>query len=133
MRCRARWSGYPCERCVTPADGRVVVSVGVHHGDAARLVKRIFRPSGDHEGCVSYQVLSVSWRRSLPSALMTKISGPRLGEPGAMFFGSELRVAFADPSDPDAVGAVQEHMAFPIQPAVAELSDIDAIWRSIRY
>ena len=64
-------------------------------------------------------------------ALMTPELGRRCAAVPVRFFGSELRVAFADPSDPDAVGAVQEQMAFPIQPAVAELSDIDAIWRSV--
>jgi hypothetical protein len=44
-----------------------------------------------------------------------------------------LRVAFADPSDPDVVAEVQSQMAALIQPAIAELSDIDAIWRSVRY
>ena len=47
------------------------------------------------------------------------------------FIGSELRVAFADPSDPDAVAAVQERVSAPVQPAIAELSDIDAVWRSV--
>ena len=64
-------------------------------------------------------------------ALMTPELGRRCAAVPVRFFGNELRVAFADPSDPDTVGAVQEHLAFPIQPAVAELSDIDAIWRSI--
>ena len=64
-------------------------------------------------------------------ALMTAELGRRCAAVPVRFFGSELRVAFADPSDPDTVGAVQEQMAFPIQPAVAELSDIDAIWRSV--
>jgi hypothetical protein len=64
-------------------------------------------------------------------ALMTPEMGRRCAAVPVRFFGTELRVAFADPSDPDAVGAVQQQMAFPIQPAVAELSDIDAIWRSV--
>ena len=64
-------------------------------------------------------------------ALMTPAMGRRCAAVPVRFFGTELRVAFADPSDPDAVGAVQQQMAFPIQPAVAELSDIDAIWRSV--
>ena len=63
--------------------------------------------------------------------LMTPEMGRRYAAVPVRFFGGELRVAFADPSDPDAVAAVQEQMAFPIQPAVAELSDIDAIWRSV--
>ena len=64
-------------------------------------------------------------------ALMTPEMGRRCAAVPVRFFGTELRVAFADPSDPDTVGAVQQQMAFPIQPAVAELSDIDAIWRSV--
>jgi hypothetical protein len=47
------------------------------------------------------------------------------------FVRDELRVAFADPSDTEAVGAVQGYVSMPIQPAIAELSDIDAIWRSV--
>ena len=47
------------------------------------------------------------------------------------FMGNELRVAFADPSDTESVAAVQECLTLPIQPAIANLSDIDAIWRSV--
>ena len=47
------------------------------------------------------------------------------------FVRDELRVAFADPTDTEAVGAVQEYVSMPVQPAIAELSDIDAIWRSV--
>lgn len=47
------------------------------------------------------------------------------------FVGDELRVAFADPSDTESVAAVQERLSAPIQPAIAEFSDIDAIWRSV--
>ena len=47
------------------------------------------------------------------------------------FVRDELRVAFADPSDTEAVAAVQGHVSVPIQPAIAELSDIDAVWRSV--
>ena len=65
--------------------------------------------------------------------LMPPELGRRCAAVPVRFFGSELRVAFADPSDPDVVAEVQSHMAAAIQPAIAELSDIDAIWRSIRY
>ncbi len=63
--------------------------------------------------------------------LMSPEIGRRYAAVPVCFMGSELRVAFADPSDEDAVGAVQAVMAFPIEPAVAELSDIDTIWRSV--
>ena len=65
--------------------------------------------------------------------LMSPELGRRCAAVPVRFIASELRVAFADPSDPDIVAEVQAHMAAPIQPAIAELSDIDAIWRSIRY
>jgi Type II secretion system (T2SS), protein E, N-terminal domain len=64
--------------------------------------------------------------------LMSPELGRRCAAVPVRFFGSDLRVAFADPSDPDIVAEVQSHLAAPIQPAIAELSDIDAIWRSIR-
>ncbi len=63
--------------------------------------------------------------------LMTPEIGRRYAAVPVRFVGNELKVAFADPSDEDAVVAVQADMAFPIQPAVAELSDIDTIWRSV--
>ena len=63
--------------------------------------------------------------------LMSPELGRRCAAVPVRFFGSELRVAFADPSDPDTVAEVQSHMAAPIQPAIAELSEIDAIWRSV--
>ncbi len=63
--------------------------------------------------------------------LMSPEIGRRYAAVPVRFVGSELRVAFADPSDEAAVVAVQGDMAFPIQPAVAELSDIDTIWRSV--
>jgi hypothetical protein len=64
--------------------------------------------------------------------LMSPDLGRRCAAVPVRFFGGELRVAFADPSDPDIVAEVQSHLAAPIEPAIAELSDIDAIWRSIR-
>ena len=63
--------------------------------------------------------------------LMTPELGRRCAAVPVRFFGNERRVAFADPSDPDAVAEVQAHLAFPIQPAVAELSEIDTIWRTV--
>ena len=70
-------------------------------------------------------------RSCLP--LMSPELGRRCAAVPVRFFGTESRIAFADPSDPDIVAEVQAQMAAPIQPAIAELSDIDAIWRSIRY
>ena len=65
--------------------------------------------------------------------LMSPELGRRCAAVPVRFFGSELRVAFADPSDPDTVAEVQSQMAAPIQPAIAELSEIDAIWRSVGF
>jgi hypothetical protein len=42
-----------------------------------------------------------------------------------------VQVAFADPSDRDALDAVQKYVA-SVALAVAELSDIEAAWRSLR-
>ena len=63
--------------------------------------------------------------------LISSEVGRRCAAVPVRFFGHELRVAFADPSDPDVVAEVQTHVSAPIQPAIAELSDIDAIWRSV--
>jgi hypothetical protein len=41
-----------------------------------------------------------------------------------------VQVAFADPSDGDALAAVREHIP-AIAPAVAELSDIESLWRKL--
>jgi hypothetical protein len=41
-----------------------------------------------------------------------------------------VQVAFADPSDGDALSAVREHIP-AIAPAVAELSDIESMWRKL--
>ena len=63
--------------------------------------------------------------------LMPRELGRRCAAVPVRFFASELRVAFADPSDPETIAEVQGHLASPIQPAIAELSEIDAIWRSV--
>ena len=42
-----------------------------------------------------------------------------------------VQVAFADPSDAEALAAVRAHIP-AIAPGVAELSDIGAAWRSLR-
>ena len=64
-------------------------------------------------------------------ALLSPEVGRRCAAVPVRFFGHELRIAFADPSDPDVLAEVQTHVAAPIQPAIAELSDIDTIWRSV--
>lgn len=46
------------------------------------------------------------------------------------FMGDRLRVAFADPCDESATGAVSRHFA-SYDPVVAELSEIEFVWRSI--
>ena len=63
--------------------------------------------------------------------LMPPEVGRRYAAVPVRFVGGALRIAFADPSDEETVAAVQGQMAFPIQPAVAELSEIDTIWRSL--
>ena len=47
------------------------------------------------------------------------------------FIDGAVQVAFADPSDPDSLAAVREHIT-SIAPAVAEYSDIEMAWRSAR-
>jgi type IV pilus assembly protein PilB len=42
-----------------------------------------------------------------------------------------VQVAFADPSDPEALAAVRAHIP-AIAPAVAELADIASAWRGLR-
>ena len=63
--------------------------------------------------------------------LLPRDVGMRNAAVPVRFVRDELRVAFADPSDVEAVAAVQECVSAPIQPAIAELSDIDAVWRSV--
>ena len=45
------------------------------------------------------------------------------------FIDGAVQVAFADPSDPNSLAAVREHIT-SIAPAVAEYSDIEMAWRS---
>jgi hypothetical protein len=47
------------------------------------------------------------------------------------FVDGAVQVAFADPSDPGSLAAVREHIT-SIAPAVAEYSDIEMAWRSVR-
>ena len=44
------------------------------------------------------------------------------------YVGSEIQVAFVDPSDDEAIAAVQAHISAPTL-AVADLSDIEMAWR----
>jgi len=64
-------------------------------------------------------------------ALLPRDVGVRYAAVPVRWVRDELRVAFADPSDTEAVAAVQERLSAPIQPAIAELSDIDAVWRTV--
>ena len=106
--------------------GRVLIRRGsVFESDLARVLAE--------QWAIPYvNLASVGVDRSCLT-LMAPELGRRLAAVPVRFFGSELRVAFADPSDPDVVVEVQSHMASLIRPAIAELSDIDAIWRSIGY
>lgn len=63
--------------------------------------------------------------------LLPREIGVRYAAVPVRWVGTELRVAFADPSDTEAVAAVQQRLSAPIQPAIAELSDIDAVWRTM--
>ena len=47
------------------------------------------------------------------------------------FIDGAIQVAFADPSDPNSLAAVREHIS-SVAPAVAEYSDIEMAWRSAR-
>jgi hypothetical protein len=64
-------------------------------------------------------------------ALLPRDVGVRYAAVPVRWVRDELRVAFADPSDTEAVAAVQARLSAPIQPAIAELSDIDAVWRTV--
>jgi len=63
--------------------------------------------------------------------LISPEAGRRFAAVPVHFVGAELRVAFADPSDPDTLAEVRRHANAPIQPAIAELSDIEAVWRTV--
>ena len=106
--------------------GRVLVREGwVYESELARVLAE--------QWSIPYVNLAlVGVDRSALVLLPPKV-GRRCAAVPVRFFGHELRVAFADPSDPDVVAEVQTHIAAPIQPAIAELSDIDTIWRSVPY
>jgi hypothetical protein len=65
--------------------------------------------------------------------LLPRDIGMRYAALPVRFFGEELRVAFADPTDEEALAAVRHYIDAPIQPAIAELSEIDAVWRTVKY
>ena len=103
--------------------GRVLIRQGaVYESELARVLAE--------QWAIPYVNLALIGVDRSCLALMSQELGRRCAAVPVRFFGAELRVAFADPSDPDLVAEVQSHLAAPIQPAIAELSDIDAIWRS---
>lgn len=63
--------------------------------------------------------------------LMTPELGRRCSAVPVCVVGDELRVAFADPTDPATVAQVQDQIDFPIQVVISDLSGIDAIWESV--
>ena len=63
--------------------------------------------------------------------LLPRDVGVRYAAVPVRFLADGVRVAFADPSDTEAVAAVQARLSAPIEPAIAEISDIDAVWRSV--
>jgi len=106
--------------------GRVLVRKGwVFDSELARVLAE--------QWSIPYVNLALVGVDHSARALMSPEVGRRCAAVPVRFFGHELRVAFADPSDPDVVAEVQTHIAAPIQPAIAELSDIDSIWRSVGY
>jgi MshEN domain len=106
--------------------GRVLVDKGwVFESELARVLAE--------QWSIPYVNLALVGVDHSARVLMSPEVGRRCAAVPVRFLGHEVRVAFADPSDPDVVAEVQSHIAAPIQPAIAELSDIDAIWRSVRY
>jgi uncharacterized coiled-coil protein SlyX len=65
----------------------------------------------------------------------TRLLPPEIGAKFAAipvrYLDGAVQVAFADPSDAEALAAVREHIP-AIAPGVAELSDIASAWRSLR-
>jgi Type II secretion system (T2SS), protein E, N-terminal domain len=56
--------------------------------------------------------------------------GARFAALPVRFVGDAIQVAFADPSDPEALAAVRQHLP-SIELAVAEFSDIRMLWQSL--
>jgi Type II secretion system (T2SS), protein E, N-terminal domain len=62
--------------------------------------------------------------------LLPREIGVRFAAVPVRFTDQSVLVAFADPSDPDALAAVREHLP-AIKLAVAEFSDIRMLWQSV--
>ncbi len=104
--------------------GRILIREGwVYESELARVLAE--------QWSIPYVNLALIGVDRSALALLPPEIGRRCAAVPVRFFGHELRVAFADPSDPDVVADVQTQIAAPIQPAIAELSDIDTIWRSV--
>jgi hypothetical protein len=106
------------------AVGRVLIRHGsVFESELARVLAE--------QWSIPYVNLAVIGVDRSALRLLPRDVGLRHAAVPVRFVGNELRVAFADPSDTESVAAVQECLSLPIQPAIAEFSDIDAIWRSV--
>jgi hypothetical protein len=104
--------------------GRVLVRHGsVFESDLARVLAE--------QWSIPYVNLALIGVDRSALSLLPRDVGLRYAAVPVRFVGSELRVAFADPSDVEAVAAVQERLSAPIQAAIAEFSDIDAVWRTV--
>jgi hypothetical protein len=104
--------------------GRVLVRHGsVFESDLARVLAE--------QWSIPYVNLALIGVDRSALSLLPRDVGLRYAAVPVRFVGNELRVAFADPSDAESVAAVQERLSAPIQAAIAELSDIDAVWRTV--
>ena len=104
--------------------GRVLVRHGsVFESELARVLAE--------QWSIPYVNLAVIGVDRSALTLLPRDVGVRYAAVPVRWVHGELRVAFADPSDTEAVAAVQERLSAPIQPAIAELSDIDAVWRTV--
>jgi hypothetical protein len=65
--------------------------------------------------------------RLLPSAIGLQVAAIPIG-----IFRDRIRVAFADPTDENAVATVNQHLSQP-EAVVAELSDIESAWRTLEH
>lgn len=79
---------------------------------------------------VPYVNLRVAGIERDVARIMPASEGLRVGAIPIGYHGGRLRVAFADPSDRAAHGAVEKYVG-AYEPAVAELSDIDLARRSV--
>ena len=104
--------------------GRVLVRHGaVYESELARVLAE--------QWAIPYVNLALVGVDRAALSLLPREVGLRYAAVPVRFVDNEVRVAFADPSDPEAVAAVQERLASPVQPAIAEYSDIDAVWRAV--